>query len=99
MYLLRMFNIFPYFSTLLRLVSSEWFEVNEFGHNPTNLSLAVYMPQDTLPKPATLLTLHGCGGDGPTYASWLGYTALADDRGFIVLAPSTTRDHNVRTLT
>ena len=76
-------------------VGGEWLDVLDFGPNPTNLSFALYVPETLQAKPPVLLTLHGCGGDGPSYASYLGYTALADDRGFIVVAPSTVRDHHV----
>lgn len=38
--------------------------------------------------------LHGCGGNGPGYAQQTKYNSLADQRGFITIFPSTTKDFN-----
>ncbi|KAK1836419.1 PHB depolymerase family esterase [Podospora conica] len=69
-------------------------QVSNFGQNPTNLDLHVYVPAKLAPKPAVILALHGCGGSGPAYASQSKYQPLAEQKGFVVLYPSSKRDSN-----
>jgi len=67
-------------------------QVTDFGYNPTNLAMHLYVP-DTLPRrPAVVVALHFCTGSGPVFFSGTPFASLADQFGFIVIYPSATRD-------
>ncbi|WP_405431815.1 PHB depolymerase family esterase [Micromonospora sp. NBC_00617] len=66
-------------------------QVTNFGTNPTNLQMHLYVPDRVAAQPALLLALHYCGGSGPAVHSTFGLSSLADRYGFIVIYPSVTR--------
>ncbi|KAF1938926.1 alpha/beta-hydrolase [Clathrospora elynae] len=68
--------------------------VNDFGTNPTNLQMNIYVPSKVAAKPAIILGLHYCGGSGEAYSSSTKYNSLADQKGFINIFPSTKKDNN-----
>jgi acetylxylan esterase len=68
--------------------------VNDFGPNPTNLQMNMYVPQKVAQKPAIILALHLCGGSGEAYAQQTKYGQLSEQKGFITLFPSSKRDNN-----
>jgi poly(hydroxyalkanoate) depolymerase family esterase len=63
-------------------------QVTNFGSNPTNLQMWLYVPPSVKPHPAILLALHYCGGTGPAFFSGTEFANLADQFGFIVIYPS-----------
>jgi len=66
----------------------------KFGSNPGELLMYTYIPKD-LPKKAPLVVvLHGCLQTAEGYAVGAGWTALADKRGFALLAPEQTQFNN-----
>jgi poly(hydroxyalkanoate) depolymerase family esterase len=65
-------------------------QVTNFGSNPSNLLMYVYVPNNVKPDPPILLALHGCQGSGPYLYSSTDFASLADQYGFIVVYPSTT---------
>ncbi|MEU7800071.1 PHB depolymerase family esterase [Micromonospora arborensis] len=66
-------------------------QVTNFGTNPTNLQMHLYVPDRVATRPAILLALHYCTGTGPAFHSGTQYASLADRYGFIVIYPSATR--------
>ncbi|WP_333767285.1 extracellular catalytic domain type 1 short-chain-length polyhydroxyalkanoate depolymerase [Streptomyces sp. IBSBF 2435] len=64
-------------------------QVTNFGANPTNLQMYVYVPNSVKANPSILLALHGCQGSGPYLYSSTDFGSLADQNGFIVIYPST----------
>jgi poly(hydroxyalkanoate) depolymerase family esterase len=66
-------------------------QVTNFGNNPSNLQMYVYVPNDVRPDPPILLALHQCTGSGPGFYSSTAFASLADQYGFIVIYPSVTR--------
>ncbi|KAM0322281.1 hypothetical protein ACHAQA_009570 [Verticillium albo-atrum] len=68
--------------------------INNFGSNPTGLTMQVHVPANIRASPAIILALHGCGGSGQGYASQADYTALASSRNYVVIYPSSRRDFN-----
>ncbi|KAL3418736.1 feruloyl esterase b precursor [Phlyctema vagabunda] len=68
--------------------------VPNFGANPTNIQMNIYVPSNLAAKPALILALHPCGGNGPAYAQMANYNTAADQYGFITIYPSTTHDNN-----
>ncbi|HTJ72513.1 MAG TPA: PHB depolymerase family esterase [Actinospica sp.] len=65
-------------------------QVTNFGNNPSNLQMYVYVPNNVKPDPPILLALHGCQGSGPYLYSSTDFASLADQYGFIIIYPSTT---------
>jgi acetylxylan esterase len=66
-------------------------QVTNFGNNPSNLQMYVYVPNNVKPNPPILLALHQCTGSGPGFFSSTAFSSLADQYGFIVIYPSVTR--------
>lgn len=65
--------------------------VRAFGANPTSLGMYLYVPRRLRPDPAILVAVHGCDEDGQTFYETTGFSTLADEYGFIVIYPSSTR--------
>ncbi|GAA1939871.1 extracellular catalytic domain type 1 short-chain-length polyhydroxyalkanoate depolymerase [Kitasatospora viridis] len=70
-------------------VAASLTQVTNFGTNPTNLQMYLYVPNNAKPDPPILLALHGCQGSGPYLYSSTDFAALADQYGFLVIYPST----------
>lgn len=66
-------------------------QVTNFGANPSNLQMYVYVPDSVRPDPAILVALHQCTGSGPGFFSGTEFASLASQYGFIVVYPSVTR--------
>src|SRR5215207_8984111 len=66
-------------------------EVTNFGTNPTNLRMHLYVPDNVAARPAVLVAVHYCTGSGPAFYSGTQFASLADQYGFIVIYPSATR--------
>ncbi|MFI6206154.1 PHB depolymerase family esterase [Streptomyces sp. NPDC051041] len=66
-------------------------EVTDFGANPSNLRMHLYVPDSVTENPAVLVAVHYCTGSGPAMYSGTEYASLADRYGFIVVYPSATR--------
>ena len=64
-------------------------QISNFGNNPSNLLMYLYVPNNVKPNPPILLALHGCQGSGPYLYSSTDFGSLADQYGFIVIYPST----------
>ncbi|KAJ1526478.1 hypothetical protein HK096_011615, partial [Nowakowskiella sp. JEL0078] len=88
--LLNSFILFA-LATYATFVSSALIEISDFGDNPTNLQMHVWLPKNkSLAKPPILLAMHGCGSSGPKFALKNNgdISELADEYGFIVIFPS-----------
>ncbi|KAI0153199.1 carbohydrate esterase family 1 protein [Xylariaceae sp. FL1272] len=68
--------------------------VANWGDNPTNLAMSMYVPPTVAEHPAVVLALHFCGGTGQMYYQVANYDKYADAKGFIVIYPTTTKDTN-----
>jgi len=66
-------------------------EVTNFGANPSNLRMHLYVPDNVAPRPAVLVAVHYCTGSGPAFHSGTEFARLADQYGYIVIYPSATR--------
>ena len=66
-------------------------EVTDFGTNPSNLRMYLYVPDSVRPDPAVLVAVHWCTGSGPDMYNGTEYDTLADQYGFVVIYPSVTR--------
>ncbi|WSA12589.1 PHB depolymerase family esterase [Micromonospora sp. NBC_01813] len=66
-------------------------QVTNFGNNPTNLQMHLYVPDRVAARPGLLLALHYCTGSGPAVHTGFQLSSLADRYGYIVIYPSVTR--------
>lgn len=66
-------------------------QISDFGPNPTNLQMYLYVPKHVRPRPGVVVALHYCGGSGPAFFGGTEFASLADQYGFIVVYPSVTR--------
>jgi poly(hydroxyalkanoate) depolymerase family esterase len=66
-------------------------EVTDFGSNPSNLRMYVYVPDAVTANPAVVVAVHYCTGSGPAMYSGTEFASLADRHGYIVVYPSVTR--------
>jgi poly(hydroxyalkanoate) depolymerase family esterase len=69
-------------------------EVTGFGTNPTGLRMYLYVPDKVAANPGLLVAVHYCTGSGPAFYSGTEFHTLADQYGFIIIYPSTTRSGN-----
>lgn len=71
--------------------AAELVEVTNFGDNPGNLRMHIYVPDSTPASPAIVVAMHGCGGSGPGFAGSSEFISLADRYGFVVIYPTATK--------
>jgi poly(hydroxyalkanoate) depolymerase family esterase len=79
-------------ATTDRAAAAELTEVTDFGENPTNLRMHLYVPDTVTDQPAVVLALHYCTGTGEAYYGGTQFASLADQHGFIVIYPTATRE-------
>jgi acetylxylan esterase len=63
-------------------------QVTNFGSNPTNVGIYVYVPNSLKSSPGLLAAIHYCTGTAQAYYSGTAYKSLADQYGFIVMYPN-----------
>jgi poly(hydroxyalkanoate) depolymerase family esterase len=66
-------------------------QVTNFGNNPGNMQMHVYVPDSHPAKPGIVVAMHGCGGSGPGFYSGSEFASLANRYGFIVIYPTATQ--------
>ncbi|MDA1358375.1 PHB depolymerase family esterase [Glycomyces luteolus] len=66
-------------------------QITEFGDNPGNLEMYVYVPDNIGPNPAILVSNHWCTGSATNLYDWMQFDEMADQYGYIVVYPSVTR--------
>jgi poly(hydroxyalkanoate) depolymerase family esterase len=69
-------------------------ELRDFGSNPGNNRLFVYVPTKRPQRSALVVALHGCGQSAAGYDSGSGWSTLAEELGFVVLYPQQQRANN-----
>lgn len=68
--------------------------VTNFGTNPTNLNMYVYVPDRVAARPAMLVMVHYCSGTAAAVHNGNGrdYVTAADRLGYVIVYPEATRD-------
>jgi len=66
-------------------------QVTDFGYNPSNLEMYLYVPESKAENAPILVAVHYCTGSGPTFFSDSDFAMLADTYGYVVIYPSATR--------
>jgi len=62
--------------------------MSNFGSNPSNVGMYVYVPATLANPPSLIVAVHECTASGPNYYSSTPYSSLANTYGFIVIYPS-----------
>lgn len=62
-------------------------QVTDFGSNPTNVGMFIYVPDTLASNPAIIVAMHYCTGTAQAYYSGTQYANLANTYGFIVIYP------------
>jgi len=68
-------------------------QVTNFGNNPTNLKMYVYVPNTVAARPALLVAIHYCGGSASAMygGNAHDYVTAADRYGYVIVFPEVTR--------
>lgn len=69
-------------------------KLDHFGGNPGALAAWQHVPKQLPAAPALVVVLHGCTQTAAGYDVGSGWSALAEDYGFIVLFPQQNRQNN-----
>lgn len=71
--------------------SNEVIEIEDFGENPGNLGMKMYVPEsvkkDSISNVPLVVALHGCSQTLKNLMEGSGWNKLAEENGFIVLYP------------
>jgi poly(hydroxyalkanoate) depolymerase family esterase len=67
--------------------------ITNFGNNPTNLNMYLYVPNSVSSHPALLVLVHYCSGSASAIFNGNGhdYVTAADRYGYIIVLPEATR--------
>jgi poly(hydroxyalkanoate) depolymerase family esterase len=68
--------------------------VVDFGTNPGDLKMWMYLPQQISDRRPLVVVLHGCGQTAAGYDHGAGWSTLADRYGFALLMPEQQRANN-----
>lgn len=63
-------------------------QVTDFGPNESNTQMYIYVPAKLADKPAIIVAIHYCTGTAQAYYENSPYAQLADQKGFVVIFPS-----------
>jgi poly(hydroxyalkanoate) depolymerase family esterase len=66
-------------------------QVTNFGNNPGNLGMYVYVPDNVAPNPALVVANHWCTGSAEALYNGTQFDELAEQYGYIIVYPSVTR--------
>ncbi len=66
-------------------------EVTNFGQNPSNLRMFLYVPDRLAQPPAVVVAMHYCTGSAQAMYTGTQFASLADRYGYIVIYPEVTR--------
>ncbi|OBT71150.1 hypothetical protein VF21_09720 [Pseudogymnoascus sp. 05NY08] len=64
-------------------------QVPNFGSNPSNIRMYIYVPDNVAANPAVIVALHPCGGTASQWYSGTSLPSSADQHGFILIYPET----------
>lgn len=68
---------------------STFSQVTNFGSNPTNTKMYLYVPRNLALRPAVIVGIHGCSGSAEAYYQGSHWARFSEIYGFIVIYPST----------
>ncbi|KAB8220000.1 putative acetylxylan esterase A [Aspergillus novoparasiticus] len=62
-------------------------QVTDFGDNPSNVKMYIYVPTNLASNPGIIVAIHYCTGTAQAYYQGSPYAQLAETHGFIVIYP------------
>ncbi|RHZ61550.1 uncharacterized protein CDV56_108851 [Aspergillus thermomutatus] len=62
-------------------------QVTNFGDNPSNVAMYIYVPTNLATNPSIIVAIHYCTGTAEAYFTGSPYATLAEQYGFIVIYP------------
>ncbi|CAO2647332.1 Nn.00g082540.m01.CDS01 [Neocucurbitaria sp. VM-36] len=71
-------------------LSSQLTQITEFGPNPRNVSMYIYVPANLPPNPPILVSPHWCHGTAQQVFEYRSWASLGDQYGFISIYPNTS---------
>ncbi|MFC6084220.1 extracellular catalytic domain type 1 short-chain-length polyhydroxyalkanoate depolymerase [Sphaerisporangium aureirubrum] len=69
-------------------------QVTDFGPNPGDIQMYLYVPKNVSRHPGILVAMHGCNGWAPSFHQDTEFASLADRYGFIVIYPQGNKSAN-----
>ncbi|GES04901.1 hypothetical protein Acor_69690 [Acrocarpospora corrugata] len=69
-------------------------QVSNFGANPGNIQMYLYVPDNVSARPGILVAMHGCNGTARAFYQSTEFASLADRYGFIVVYPQANKSAN-----
>ncbi|WP_344745440.1 extracellular catalytic domain type 1 short-chain-length polyhydroxyalkanoate depolymerase, partial [Streptosporangium vulgare] len=69
-------------------------QIGNFGTNPGNIQMHLYVPDNVAPRPGILVAMHGCNGRATDFYQQTEFASLADRYGFIVIYPQANKSAN-----
>ncbi|GAA1275281.1 PHB depolymerase family esterase [Sphaerisporangium rubeum] len=69
-------------------------QVTDFGANPGDIQMYLYVPADVAPRPGILVAMHGCNGTATAFHQDTEFASLADRYGFVVIYPQAGKSAN-----
>ena len=92
-------------TSIVTLSAAALTEVTDFGPNPTNLKMFLYVPDAIVANPRVLVGVHWCHGTAQAYYAANTFKYYADQNKYIVIYPNANSDdscfdvHSQETLT
>lgn len=71
-------------------LTSKLTQITDFGPNPRNVEMHIYVPAKLQANPPILVTPHWCGGTAQQNFEWRSWASAGDKYGFITIYPNTT---------
>lgn len=69
-------------------------QIGDFGANPGNIQMHLYVPDNVAPRPGILVAMHGCNGRATDFHQQTEFRTLADRYGFVVIYPQANKSTN-----
>lgn len=67
-------------------------QVQNFGTNPSNIKMWLYVPAKLQEKPPVILVLHACAWNGPNFFNSQKFGQLAETYGYVLIYGATPKD-------
>ncbi|KAH7413698.1 Alpha/Beta hydrolase protein [Phaeosphaeria sp. MPI-PUGE-AT-0046c] len=71
-------------------LTSRLTQITNFGPNPRNVSMYIYVPANLAPSPPILVSPHWCHGTAQNVFEWRSWASAGDKYGFITIYPNTS---------
>lgn len=87
MLLTGMTRLLTAITSLVVVQAASLTRVNNFGSNPANVKMYIYVPDNVRSNPDVVVAIHHCQGTAQSYFSSTPYANLANQHGYIVIYP------------